>query len=197
MTTPPNPIPTISPEAPGAPPSIQKSNMLAWVLGGCGTVLVLFIIAAVLGARLFLKNNVQVGPDGSMNVKIPGGATMHTGKAKDIGIPVYPGTSGNGTSVDMTMPGQKQSITMVTYVTTDPVDKVDAWYSDNLNNDYVRQGPGRKRNIMGDKVFPVPVEDQAIEFSVVRSDSMMVVKINEFARSTQITLMRTNATAAQ
>ncbi|HUK31096.1 MAG TPA: hypothetical protein VLV89_08280, partial [Candidatus Acidoferrum sp.] len=96
MTTPPNPLPSISPEAPGAPPIERKSHTLAWVLGGCGTLLVLFIIVAVLGIRTFVKNNVRMGPNGEMTVQMPGGGTMRTGKAMDLGIPVYPNTESKG-----------------------------------------------------------------------------------------------------
>jgi hypothetical protein len=96
------------------------------VLGGCGTVLVLAIIAGVLGIRMFIKNNVRVGPNGETDVKIPGGAQMHMGKAKDVGIPVYPETNGEGRGMEMTSPRQDQNMTLSTYFASEAVEKVDA-----------------------------------------------------------------------
>src|SRR5580658_8678445 len=104
MATPPNPLPSISPGSQGVPPVAQKNHTLAWVLGGCGAVLALFIIVVVLGVRMFVKNNVRMGPNGEMIVQMPGGGTMKTGKPRDLGIPVYPGIDSSGTGMEFTSP---------------------------------------------------------------------------------------------
>lgn len=200
MTTPPNPLPYTSPEAPGAPPVAQKSHTLAWVLGGCGTLLVMFIIVVILGVRSFVKNHVRVGPNGEVIVQMPGGGQMRTGKPRDLGIPVYPNTESSGAEVDVTSPRQELNMSTAAYATTDDAEKVDAWYRENLSADYSREGPGQKHSLPVNRQFPIPVQSDAITYVANISkngDAMKIVVIRRMIRRTQITLMRTGEPAAQ
>lgn len=197
MTTPPNPLPRISPESKGAPPAASKSHTVAWVLGGCGTVLVLAVIAGVLALRMFVKNNVHVGTNGEMDVKMPGGGSMHTGKAKDIGVPIYPGTESSGTGMEFTSPRQEQNMSMATYISSDGIEKVDAWYRENLSKDYVREGPGQKHSFEGNRRLPVQIQTSSIAYVSKDGAAMSVVALNQMGRATQIILMRTGGPTAQ
>jgi hypothetical protein len=197
MTTPPNPLPKISPEAGGAPPAPAKSNTLAWILGGCGLLLVLAIIAGVLGLRMFIKNNDRIGPGGEMDVKLPGGGQMHTGKAKDIGIPIYPETNPGAIGVEVTSPHQDLVMSAATYFSVDALEKVDAWYGDNLGKDYVREGAGQKQTLPSDRRFPVPIETNAITYVLKNGKAMNVVALTQTGATTKIVLMKTGTAAAQ
>ncbi len=197
MTTPPNPLPRISPETPGAPPAGTKSHTLAWILGGCGTLLVLAIIAGVLGLRMFMKSHVHRGPNGEVDIDVPGGGSMRTGKAKDIGIPIYPGTENNGTGMEVKSPRQDQNMSMAMYNSTDAIEKVDAWYRDNLSKDYEREGPGVKRSIPSNRRFPVPIQSNSISYVLKSGDAVKVVALTQMGRMTQIVLMTTGAPATQ
>src|SRR5271154_512202 len=107
MATPPNPLPRMSPETPGLPPPAKKQNILIWILSGCGTVLVLLILVGALGFRSFMKNNIHVGPNGEVDVKV-GGMTMHGGKPQDIGLPIYPAIdAATAAGMEMTIPTPK------------------------------------------------------------------------------------------
>jgi hypothetical protein len=197
MSTFPPPLPSISPETPGAPPVVRKSNTLAWVLGGCGTLLLLAIIAGVLGIRMFIKNKVRIEHNGEMDVKITGGEPMHTGKAKDIGIPVYPETNPGGIGVEMSGPRPEQNMNMSTYFSTDAVEKVDAWYRDNLSKDYVREGPGVKQTIPNNRRFPSNIQTNSITYALKNGDAFKIVALTQTGTSTQIVLMTTGAPATQ
>jgi hypothetical protein len=197
MTTPPTPLPSISPESPGAPPAAAKSNTLAWVLGGCGMVLVLAIIAGVLGLRMFIKNNVRVGPGGEMDVKMPGGGQMHTGKAKDIGIPIYPETNPGAIGMEVTSPRQELVMSVATYFSADAVEKVDAWYRDNLSKDYIREGAGLKQTLPNNRRFPVPIETNSITYVLKEGNAASVVALTQTGVTTKIVLMKTGALGAQ
>jgi hypothetical protein len=197
MTTPPTPLPSISPETPGAAPAARKSHTLAWVLGGCGTVLVLAIIAGILGLRMFIKNNVHVGPDGETDIKIPGGAQMHMGKPQDLGIPVYPETNAGGVGMEVTSPRQDQNMRIATYLTADAVEKVDAWYRENLSKDYMREGPGAKQTLPNDRRFPVPIQSNAITYVVKDGAVLKVVALTKKGSDTQIALMIIGAPSTQ
>ena len=197
MATPPAPLPSISPESPGAPPAAPKSHTLAWILGGCGTVLALAIIAGILGLRMFIKNNVHVGPGGEMDVKIPGGGQMHTGKAHDIGIPVYPEVNPGGTGMEMKSPRADQSMSMAVYVSGDALEKVDDWYRQKLGKDYLREGPGQKTPILGNRRFPAPIPSDSISYISKTGDGVKVVALTQAGTNTQILLMTTGVPAAQ
>jgi hypothetical protein len=197
MATPPTQFPNMSPEAPQAA-APKKQNILIWILGGCGTVLVLFILVAVIGVRTFVKRNVHVGPNGEVDVQV-GGMSVHGGKAQDVGIPVYPGVDTSRSSgVEMTIPSAKNgpvTVTTAVYSSKDSLDKVDAWYLQNLGSDYARQGPGAKQTTAGDKTFPIPMEYGAIAYMSTRDDVMYAVSLNSLLGTTQIKLMRANIPA--
>jgi len=199
MATPPTPLPRISPEAPQAAPP-KKQNILIWILGGCGTLLVLFILVAVIAVRTFVKRNVHVGPNGEVDVQV-GGMTMHTGKAQDLGIPVYPGVDlARASGVEMTIPNAKNgplNLTTAIYATNDPVAKVDAWYQQNLDSDFVRQVPGARQPAGGNSAFPIPIDPGAISYACIRSGTMYAVSLNGMFGTTQIKLMRTSTPVHQ
>ncbi|MFZ0820257.1 MAG: hypothetical protein WAM91_09315 [Candidatus Acidiferrales bacterium] len=197
MTTPPTPLPSISPEGPGAPPAGPKSHTLAWILGGCGTVLVLAIIAGILGLRSFMKNHVHRDANGGMVIDVPGGGTVHEGKAEDIGIPIYPETNLGAIGMEVTSPRQELVMSAETYFSRDAVEKVDAWYRANLSKDYVREGAGQKQILPNNRRFPVPLESNSITYVLKNGNAMNVVALTQAGMTTKIVLMKTGAAAAQ
>jgi|SRR5882724_10949173 len=199
MATPPNPLPRISLEIPGAPPP-KKQNTLVWILSGCGTVLVLAIIVGVIGLRMFVKNHVHVGPDGGVDIQVAG-MTMHAGKAKDLGIPIYTNADiAHARGVDMTVPvkgGAPLSMSASVYATPDSVQKVDEWYRQNLSQEYTRLEPGTNQTTVGDKGIPMPIDRGAIAYSCQRDNIMLLVTINSTLGKTQIKLARSNPPGSQ
>ena len=194
-TQPPTQLPRISPEAPGAPPVKKSQNVLVWILGGCGTVLVLLVLVGVLAFRSFMKNNVHIGPNGEVDMKM-GGMTMHTGKPKDLGIPVYPGVDVTGAiGMDMMVPianSEPLSLSVAQYKTKDSENTVDDWYHQNLGPEFTRYGPGQKRPVVPGKVSPLPIDSGAIAYTCTRDDIQYAVTLNSIFGQTQLKLMRTN-----
>lgn len=191
MTTQPSPLPPpVSPTVPGGPPPPpKKQNIVLWVLGGCATVLILGILALVLAVRLFVKTHVHVGSNGDVDVQLPGGGSMHTGGAKDIGVPVYPGAeTSKGANVDITVPGQQREVSTSIYSTSDPIEKVDDWYRENLNKDFEREGPGQSHISVTSR--GIPVDTNAIVYVSTRGDSTTAVSLSASFGRTQINLMR-------
>ena len=195
MSTSPTPLPRMSPEMPGVPPPPKKQNILIWILSGCGTVLVLLVIVAVLGFHSFMKNNFHVGPNGEVDVKI-GGVSMHTGKAPDVGLPIYPGVDiAHAMGMEATLPTRKfgnQSVSQAIYSSTDSVAKVDEWYHENLGPEFIRLDAGKSQAVLGDKAFPLPIDLGAISYTSKRDETRYAVTINSILGNTQIKLMRAN-----
>lgn len=195
MATPPTPLANISPEVPGAPPPKKNQNVLIWILSGCGTVLVLLVLVGVFAFRSFVKNNVHVGPNGEVDVKV-GGMTMRGGKPRDLGIPVYPGAdAAHATGMDMTVPLPKHdplALSMAIYSTKDSEKTVDDWYHENLRPDFIRLEPGQRPTVVGGKSFVLPIEAGAIAYTCTRDDIEYAVTLNSLLGNTQIKLMRSN-----
>ena len=195
MATPSTPLPRISPEIPGAPPP-KKQTTLIWILSGCGTVLLLAIIVGVLGLRSFVKNHVKVGSNGEVDVQVAG-MTMHAGKAKDLGIPIYTGADiAHATGVEMTVPvkdSAPMSMSMSMYNAKDSVQTVDDWYRKNLGPDYTRQSPGMNQTT----IEGVPVDRGAITYAMRRDKITFLVIIESTLGKTQIKLARTNPPDSQ
>ena len=106
-----------------------------------------------------MKNNVHVGPNGEVDVKM-GGMTMHGGKAEDIGLPIYPRieTAVNAVGMEMTIPTPKngqQTITQSIYSSKDSTEKIDNWYRQNLDPEFVRLDAGQNRAVLGDNALSV------------------------------------------
>jgi hypothetical protein len=198
MATPPTPLPRISPEMPGVPPPAKKQNILIWILSGCGTVLVLLVLVGMLAFRSFVKNNVHIGSNGEVDVKM-GSMTMHGGKAQDVGLPIYPGVdTARATGMKMTIPttkNGKQTITQSIYSSNDSVEKVDDWYHQNLDAEFIRLDAGQNQAVLGDKAFPFPLDRGAISYQCKRGDAMYAVTIHSIMGTTQLKLMRATAPA--
>jgi hypothetical protein len=195
MSTPPTPLPRISPEAPGAAPVKKSQNILIWILSGCGTVLVLLVIVAVLAFHSFMKNNVHIGPNGEVDLKM-GGVSMHTGKAPDVGLPIYPGVDlARAMGMEATLPTPKfgtQSVSQAIYSSTDSVEKVDDWYHQNLGPEFIRLDAGKSQAVLGDKAFPLPNDLGAISYTTKRDETRYAITIHSIMGNTQIKLMRAN-----
>jgi len=194
MASPQNPLPRISPEISGAP-APKKQNTLVWILSGCGTVLVLAIIVGIIGLRMFVKNHVHVGSNGEVDIQVAG-MTMHAGKAKDLGIPIYIGAdTAHATGMDMTVPVKDSaplSMSISVYGTPDSVQKVDDWYRQNLGTEYTRMEPGASQTTVGGRGLPMPIDRGSIAYTCQRGNIMFLVTINSTLGKTQIKLARSN-----
>ncbi|HXQ97966.1 MAG TPA: hypothetical protein VN774_05955 [Candidatus Limnocylindrales bacterium] len=198
MATNPSPLPPpVSANVPGGPPPPpKKQNLVLWILGGCATVLILGTLALILAVRLFVKTHVHVASNGDVDVQLPGGGSMHTGSAKDIGVPVYPGAETNkGASVDVTVPGQQRELSTSIYSTSDPIEKVDDWYRENLDKGYERQGPGQSHISVSSR--GIPVDSNAIVYVSMKGDVTTIVSLSASFGKTQINLMRVNTAPRQ
>lgn len=190
MSTTQGPMPPSMP-VPGGPTPPKKQNIVLWILGGCATVVILGVLALVLAVRLFVRNNVHIASNGDVDVRLPGGGSMHTGGAKDIGLPVYPGAeTSTGRGVDVTVPGQQREVSTAIYSTPDPIEKVDSWYRDNLSTDYGREAAGQPHFSVSSR--GIPVDSNAIVYFSIRGDVTTVVSLRQSFGNTQISLTRIN-----
>ncbi len=188
----------MSPEMSGVAPPPKKQNILIWILSGCGTVLVLLVIVGGFAFHSFMKNNFHVGPNGEVDMKI-GSMSMHTGKAPDVGLPIYPGVDiAHAMGMEATLPTAKfgsQSVSQAIYSSPDSVEKVDNWYHENLGPEFIRLDAGKNQAVLGNNGFPLPNDLGAISYTTRRGETRYAVTIHSILGNTQLKLMRANPVA--
>ncbi len=181
MSSSPNPLPQKS-----------SSNIWPWVLG------LLAICVIVLGAGTFfvtrfLARNIEVNQAGSsVEINTPVGS-LRAAKDEnaDPGLPIYPGAklAQPGGTVEFSTPDEEAvNLTAVHYRTLDPIEKVDAWYREQLSPDFKREGAGvmvRKKDING-----VIVKSDDIAFISEKEAVVRVVALQKRLNGVEIALLR-------
>jgi hypothetical protein len=176
VSTSPNPVPSPGQGQQQVPQ--PQHNVLLWVLAGVGIVFICGVlgIAMIVNAVRTARHNV--GPGGNLDIRVPGGVRIQAGDAVDVGLPVYPGASaqGSGGSVQITTPNSGQTgVSDAHYTTPDPIEKVDEWYGERLGKDFRREGPGPKDTVV--KGLSVRVETGEIVYTSDVGSAAIIVSL--------------------
>jgi hypothetical protein len=135
---PPNPAyQNIPPQIP-PPPTTSGNTVLKIVLIVVGVFVLLgVIVAGVIGVGVYkVAKSVHKDSSGSVSISTPGG-TITTGQsanvsAADLGVDLYPGaTTGEGS---MNMKTPNSSMVTAVYLSSDPPDKIVAFYKEKLGD---------------------------------------------------------------
>jgi hypothetical protein len=180
-------------------PQKSSSNIWAWVLG------LVFAGVVILGAGAwfvtrYLVHTIEVNQaNSSVEINTPVGTLKAAKDEKaDPGLPIYPGAklAQAGGTVELSVPGEDSvNLTAVHYRTIDPIEKVDAWYREQLSPDFKREGPGvmvRKKDING-----VIVKSDDIAFISEKDDVVLVVALQKRFNGVEIALLRAGRQEAQ
>jgi hypothetical protein len=180
-------------------PQKSSSSVWAWVLGLVAAGFLILGAGALLVTR-YLVRRIEVSREAaSVEITTPVG-TLRAAKDEttDPGLPVYPGAklSQPGGTVELTAPNEESvSLTSAHYLTTDPIEKVDAWYGEHVGTDFKREGPGvmiRKRDITG-----VVVKSGDIAYIADKEDFVRVVALQKKFNGVEIVLLRAGKPEAQ
>ncbi|MBI4465947.1 MAG: hypothetical protein HY656_00775 [Acidobacteria bacterium] len=119
------------------------------VLGAIVLVAALVVLAAVVIVKEYVKIEVQeTGSEKKVAVHTPIGEfaiEKDRDAARKLKLPVYPGAEPDEDSVSVRLWGRVEeeegglSITAGTFRTSDPFDKVDAWYRQQLGPEFTRE----------------------------------------------------------
>lgn len=185
---------------PGLTPTPKKqSNALLWVLGLTGAALAALIVGGLMIAGFFLKN-VQVRQAGDrVEVRTAvGEVTVSKEAAPETGLPIYPGAAAveSGANIELTTPrDQKVGVVAARLHSTDPLEKVDAWYRERLGPEFEREGPGSNREKA--RVHGISVETNDIAFVSETDDLVRVVALRKTYAGVEIALVRAGKHEAQ
>lgn len=170
-----------------------KSNLLWWVVGLAAAAVVLLSVSGLLVAKLFVKE-IRIREKGKhVEIRTPaGGLTVSQGAVGETGLPVYPGATlvESGKNVEFGTPeeDQKVGLSAVKYRSSDPLEKVAAWYQ-------ARLGPEFKRDT-GDsegKIRVRGVQTSGIAYVAEDHDLVRVVAISKKGPGVEIALLRIGA----
>ena len=131
---PPNPpYPNVPP-----PPTTSGNTVLKVVLIVVGVLFLLsVIIAGVIGFGVYrLAKSAHKDSSGNVSISTPGG-TITAGQnanvsAADLGIDIYPGATTSEGSMNMKTPNG--SMVTAVYISSDPADKIVAFYKEKLGD---------------------------------------------------------------
>ena len=195
MSTPPNPAPAVSSKV--EPP--KDNRIWPWLLGLAATAIIILGVGALLVTR-FLVRSIEVNrASTSVEIKTPVG-TLKAAKDESVdpGLPVYPGAklSQQGGTVELSTPNEESvHITAAHYLTIDPIEKVDAWYREQLSPEFKREGPGvmnRKKEVNG-----AVLKSDDIAYISEKEDFVHVVALQKRFNGVEIVLLRAGKPESQ
>jgi hypothetical protein len=176
----------------------QKNKTLWWILGTFGVVCaVLVVLGLVVG--LYFARHVRIKESAKqVSISSPvGDLKVHETEGADAtGLPVYPDATAakGGATVEFQPAGEEAGTRIVAaeYLTSDSLEKVEAWYAKQLGPEFTLEKHGHGRRIAGwntgdaDAAF---VDDQP--------DRTRVVAIKSSEEGLKITLVRVSKREAQ
>lgn len=189
-----------TPQQPSLPPpsAAPPNRAIWWVLGILGGLVVLLLVGGTIFGTYLLRTirieknaqRVEIStPLGKMEVQKGG---LHT-----TGLPVYPqavpARDDAQANIDLSFLGtQALNIAAEKYVTSDPLEKVRAWYTGQLGSDYHLEKPGSQEFVRwGQRKIPIVVSNPGeVVFVDDRGEDLKIVAIKPALGATRIDLVR-------
>jgi len=199
MSTPQNPLPNSNPGMGQQPVPPRRQNVFLWILAGIGILFVCMMFAGLAILHSLRGTNFSVGKNGQgVEIKVPGGMTIHAGEGASTGLPIYPGaaTQSKSGGVEFTSANGTQSgVSGETYLTSDSMEKVDDWYRGRLDKDFQREGGPTSLTVKGTNV---QIENGEIAFISQAGPAVQIISLKHGADGgTKIDLARMGRSEAQ
>lgn len=181
------------------PTSAKRSNLILWLFGFAGVVVLFVVVSALVGIG-FLAKYLRVHKSGDqVEVSTPAGELrVNKAAAKDVGLPVYPEARpfNSGKSVELALPTEDQvGVATAHYRTSDPFEKVDGWYRAHLGPGFERETPESKRGKV--RVNGLEVSTDTVAFISEKGDLVRAVALTSESDGVGITLVRAGPREAQ
>jgi hypothetical protein len=179
MTTPPKPA------------AEKRSPLLWWILGLLLASVVLLGLGIFLVGQFMIRQIQITQSPTEVEVRTAAGDIRMTQDGRPVlDLPVYPNARlvDAPVTVELTPPdADPVFITNAKYRTDDPPSAVDAWYQEQLGNEFEREGP----SVMVHKkeVFGVEIRSDDILFLAKEAERMRAVVIQKKGFATEIALL--------
>jgi hypothetical protein len=186
----------VPPAQPGPPPLPQRqNNAVWWILGIVGGCILLFIVAGLTLAGLFLRRVNVRNSGNSVDIQTPVGEFAVNKSEHATGLPVYPGATkstddDSGGSANISFGDQGGlAIAAEAYVSSDSEDKIKGWYADRLGPNF-RLETGRDQDAEFRHAKITVSSDQDLSFVDDRGGAVRLVALKRTAGGVKITLVR-------
>lgn len=177
------------------PTQHQPNNAVWWILGIIGGCILLFIVAGLTLAGLFLRRVNVRNSGNSVDIQTPVGEFAVNKGEHATGLPVYPGATkstddDSGGSASFSFGDQGGlAIAAEAYVSSDPEGKIKDWYHDRLGSNF-RLETGRDQDAEFRHAKITVSSDQDLSFVDDRGDAVRLVALKRTAGGVKITLLR-------
>jgi len=196
MSSPASPSP--SPSAVPPPSPASQNTAIWWILGIVGGGVVILALCGLVFTS-YIARQVRVKEAGKqVEISTPvGQIQVNKGGPHDTGLPIYPGASAlesDGANIQITAAeGTQVGVAAAKYFTSDPLDKVAAWYSERLGPEFSRETPGRGSS----RIQRVEASDADVAFVSQNGDRVRVVGLKKRPGGVEIDLARVGQQEAQ
>jgi hypothetical protein len=169
----------------------RQSNALLWVLGILGAALCLVVFVS-LNVASFVAHNTRITRSAKhVEISTPAGKIdFDKGSGRTAGLPVYPGAMPNesdGARIEFpTANGEKVALAAAKYYTSDPLDKVAAWYTERLGTGFRREAFDRDAG----PIIHLDAGDADISYISNDGDAVRIVGLTQRGDGVEIGLAR-------
>ncbi len=180
-----------SPSAVPPPSPASQNTAIWWVLGILGGGVVILALCGLVFTA-YVARQVRVKEAGKkVEISTPvGQIQVNKEGSHDTGLPIYPGAKtleSDGANIEITpAEGARVGLAAAKYLTSDPLDKVTAWYSQRLGPDFSREAPGRSTHC----IQGVDASNADVAFISDNGDLVRVVSLKKRSDGVEIGLVR-------
>jgi hypothetical protein len=185
---------------PIVPPPARRASTTAiwWILGIVGGGLVVMVFLALMVAG-YVAGHSQIDSEGkNVDIQTPvGELKVNQNSNRASGLPVYPGATASSkdshANVELSSGDAGLGVFVENYSTTDPLDKVAAWYSQHLGPTFTRGKKGGEVKVQGMDI----TTDSDVTFNDNHGENTRTVSLTQKDSGVEITLVRTGKREAQ
>ena len=182
-----------------SPPARRDSTTAVWwILGIVGGGIVVMVFLGLMFAGFVVRNSHVNDQGKNVDIQTPvGEIKVNQNPTHASGLPVYPGATPSSkdshANVELSSGEAGVGVAVENYSTTDPLDKVAAWYSQRLGSGFTREKSGGEIKVHG----MVVSTDADATFSDDHGDSTRTVALTRSDEKVEITLVRAGKREAQ
>jgi hypothetical protein len=185
---------------PVVPPPARRDSTTAiwWILGIVGGGIVVMVLFGLVFAGFVVRHSHVNDQGKDVDIQTPvGEIKVNQNPNHASGLPIYPGatpsTADNHANVQLSSGEAGLGVAVENYSTTDPLDKVAAWYSQRLGSSFTRGKKGDEVKVQGMDI----TTDSDVTFNDNHGDGTRTVSLTRKDDGVDITLVRVGKREAQ
>jgi hypothetical protein len=185
---------------PVVPPPARRDSTTAiwWILGIVGGGIVVMVLFGLVFAGFVVRHSHVNDQGKDVDIQTPvGEIKVNQNPNHASGLPIYPGatpsTADNHANVQLSSGEAGLGVAVENYSTTDPLDKVAAWYSQRLGSSFTRGKKGGEVKVQGMDI----TTDSDVTFNDNHGDGTRTVSLTRKDDGVDITLVRVGKREAQ